>query len=45
MLAYDAAGPLARLVAERIAVDAREAGIVVQPYAEPHVYSKAARAS
>ncbi|HKR95246.1 MAG TPA: ABC transporter substrate-binding protein, partial [Candidatus Angelobacter sp.] len=45
MLAYDSADPLLKLVAERIAVDAREAGIVVQPYAEPHVNSKAARAS
>jgi len=45
MLAYDAADPLSKLVAERIAVDAREAGIVVQPYAEPHVNSKTARAS
>jgi ABC-type transport system substrate-binding protein len=45
MLAYDAGDPLAKLVAERIAVDAREAGIVVQPYAESHVSSKAARSS
>jgi len=45
MLAYDAADPLAKLVAERIAVDAREAGIMVQPYAEPHVNSKTARAA
>ncbi len=45
MLAYDAADPLLKLVAERIAVDAREAGIVVQPYAESHINSKAARAS
>jgi ABC-type transport system substrate-binding protein len=44
-LAYDFADPLARLAAERIAVDAREAGIVVQPYAESHIYSKASRAS
>jgi ABC-type transport system substrate-binding protein len=44
-LAYDFADPLARLAAERIAVDAREAGIVVQPYAESHLYSKAARTS
>lgn len=44
-LAYDFADPLARLAAERIAVDAREAGIVVQPYADPHLYSKAARGS
>jgi ABC-type transport system substrate-binding protein len=42
-LAYDFADPLARLAAERIAVDAREAGIVVQPYAESHIYSKASR--
>ncbi|HZE81827.1 MAG TPA: ABC transporter substrate-binding protein [Candidatus Polarisedimenticolia bacterium] len=45
VLAYDFADPLARLAAERIAVDAREAGIVVQPYAESHIYSKASRAS
>ncbi len=45
MLAYDATDPLLKLVAERIAVDAREAGIVVQPYAESHVNSKTARAS
>lgn len=45
MLAYDAADPPLKLVAERIAVDAREAGIVVQPYPESHVNSKAARAS
>ena len=45
MLAYDAADPLAKLVAERIAVDAREAGITVQPYAESHVNSQAARSS
>jgi peptide/nickel transport system substrate-binding protein len=42
-LAYDFSDPLAKLVAERIAVDAREAGIVVQPYAESHINSKAAR--
>jgi len=42
-LAYDFADPLARLAAERIAVDARESGIVVQPYAESHINSKAAR--
>jgi peptide/nickel transport system substrate-binding protein len=45
MLAYDAADPLIKLVADRIALDAREAGIIVQPYAEPHVNSKAARAA
>jgi ABC-type transport system substrate-binding protein len=40
-LAYDFSDPLAKLVAERIAVDAREAGIVVQPYAESHINSRA----
>jgi ABC-type transport system substrate-binding protein len=45
MLAYDASDPLLKLVAERIAVDAREAGIVVQPYGESHTNSKTARAS
>jgi len=44
-LAYDFSDPLAKQVAERIAVDAREAGIVVQPYGEAHINSKAARAS
>ena len=44
-LAYDFADPMAKLAAERIAVDAREAGIVVQPYAESHINSKTARAS
>ena len=44
-LAYDFSDPLAKLAAERIAVDAREAGIAVQPYAELHINSKAARAS
>jgi peptide/nickel transport system substrate-binding protein len=44
-LAYDFSDPLAKLVAERIAVDAREAGIVVQPYGESHVNSRTARAS
>lgn len=45
MLAYDAADPLSKLVAERIAVDAREAGIVVQPYAESHINNRSARSS
>jgi len=44
-LAYDFSDPLAKLVAERIAVDAREVGIVVQPYGEAHINSKAARSS
>jgi ABC-type transport system substrate-binding protein len=42
-LAYDFADPVAKLVAERIAVDAREAGIVVQPYGESHVSALPAR--
>jgi peptide/nickel transport system substrate-binding protein len=44
-LAYDFADPQAKLVAERIAVDAREAGIVVQPYAESHINSKTSRSA
>jgi ABC-type transport system substrate-binding protein len=44
-LAYDFSDPLAKLVAERIAVDAREAGIVITPYGESHTNSKAARTS
>lgn len=44
-LAYDYSDPVAKMVAERIAVDAREAGLVVQPYGESHVNSVAARAS
>jgi ABC-type transport system substrate-binding protein len=44
-LAYDFSDPLAKQVAERIAVDAREAGIVVQPYGESHINSRAARSS
>jgi hypothetical protein len=44
-LAYDFSDPLAKLVAERIAVDAREAGIVIQPYGELHINSKTGRSS
>jgi ABC-type transport system substrate-binding protein len=44
-LAYDFSDPVAKLTAERIAVDAREAGIVVQPYGESHVGNRSARAS
>jgi len=44
-LAYDFADPLAKLVAERVALDAREAGLVVQPYGEPHINSRQARSS
>ena len=42
-LAYDFSDAGARIVAERIAVDAREAGIVVQPYGEAHVNSQTGR--
>src|SRR6185312_2202208 len=44
-LAYDFSDPVAKLVAERIAVDAREAGIVVQPFGEAHIANKSARAA
>lgn len=44
-LAYDFADPLAKMVAERIAVDAREVGIRVQPYGDAHVNSKSAQVS
>lgn len=33
-LAYDASDAIAKLIAERVAVNAREAGIVLQPYGE-----------
>jgi peptide/nickel transport system substrate-binding protein len=42
-LAYDFADPVSQKVAERIAVDAREAGIIVQPYGDAHIYTKAGR--
>ena len=42
-LAYDFADPVSKMVAERIAVDAHEAGIVVQPYADAHVNAKTSR--
>jgi ABC-type transport system substrate-binding protein len=35
-LAYDFSDPVAKMVAERIAVDAREAGILVQLFGDPH---------
>ncbi|HYX54508.1 MAG TPA: ABC transporter substrate-binding protein [Candidatus Limnocylindrales bacterium] len=44
-LAYDASEPTSKLLAERIALDAREAGIVVQPFGEAHVGNKQARSS
>ncbi len=37
-LAYNYADPVAKLVAERIAVDAREVALNVQPYGESHLY-------
>jgi ABC-type transport system substrate-binding protein len=44
VLAYDFSDPVSKLVAERVAVDAREVGIQVRPYGENHVNSKSARA-
>jgi ABC-type transport system substrate-binding protein len=42
-LAYDYSDAGARIVAERIAVDAREAGITVQPFGDGHINSRAGR--
>jgi len=42
-LAYDFSDAGARIVAERIAVDAREAGISVQTYGDAHINTKAGR--
>lgn len=42
-LAYDFSDPVSKMVAERIAVDAREAGIVVQPYGDAHINTRAGR--
>lgn len=44
-LAYDFSDPTAKLVAERINVDARQAGINVQPYGEVHLNNRTALAS
>jgi len=45
-LAYDFSDPLAKMVAERIAVDARECGVAVSPYGELHVMNtRSARAA
>jgi ABC-type transport system substrate-binding protein len=44
-LAYDFSDPMAKLVAERVALDAREAGLIIQPYAESHVNNRSARAA
>jgi len=42
-LAYDFSDPAARIVAERMAVDAREAGIMLQIFGDPHINTKSAR--
>ncbi len=42
-LAYDFSDPVAKMVTERIAVDAREAGIIVQPIADPHTSTPSER--
>jgi len=42
-LTYDFSDAVAKLVAERIAVDAREAGIFVQPFADPHTNTASGR--
>ncbi|HEY6253864.1 MAG TPA: ABC transporter substrate-binding protein, partial [Candidatus Angelobacter sp.] len=44
-LAYDFSDPVSRLVAERIAVDAHEAGITVQPVGDAHINTKTGRKS
>jgi ABC-type transport system substrate-binding protein len=44
-LAYDVSDPVAKLVAERIALDSSQAGLTVRPYGESHVNSKLAQAS
>jgi len=44
-LAYDFSDPASRIVAERMAVDAREAGIVLQIYGDQHINTKSARRS
>jgi peptide/nickel transport system substrate-binding protein len=43
-LAYDFSDPVSKLVAERVALDAREVAITVRPYGESHVNTKSARA-
>lgn len=42
-LAYDSFDAGSRIAAERIAVDAREAGITVQPFADAHVNTRTGR--
>lgn len=45
VLAYDFSDATAKLIAERIAVDAREIGIKIQPYGETHIGSRSAQAT
>ncbi|HLY97679.1 MAG TPA: ABC transporter substrate-binding protein [Candidatus Angelobacter sp.] len=44
-LIYDSSDPVMKMVAERIAVDAREAGILVQTFGDPHSNSRSGRAT
>lgn len=44
-LAYDSSDPVMKMVAERIAVDAREAGILIQTFGDAHGNSKSGRAT
>ena len=44
-LAYDFSDPVAKLVAERIGVDAGQVGITVRAYGEAHVNTRTGRAS
>lgn len=42
-LAYDFSDPVSKMVAERIAVDAHEAGIAVQPVGDAHINTRSGR--
>ena len=42
-LAYDFSDPVSKMVAERIAVDVREAGITVQPVGDAHINTRSER--
>ncbi|HEY6352524.1 MAG TPA: ABC transporter substrate-binding protein [Candidatus Angelobacter sp.] len=42
-LAYDFSDPVSRMVAERIAVDAHETGIAVQPVGDAHINTRTGR--
>jgi ABC-type transport system substrate-binding protein len=44
-LAYDFSDPVAKLVAERIVVDAGQVGITVRTYGDAHINTRAGRAS